>query len=276
MMHDVEVMLPGGLLKDGNIKRQAKFRPLTGRIEETLIELAMDPDRPKYVTAVLNSTLHSIGDESVDVKCVADLCVADRQYLMLRLAAMLDSELMWLKIDCAYCDSSFDVDIRRCDLPVKESGPGYPQVSLSIKDWVIDARVPTGADQECIAGLQSEEKAMKQLLQNCIQLVNGSPPGGEFINRLTAQDIEMIDNALDDMSPAVCNQLLVTCPECNREQLAEIDHYALNSLDANLLYDEVHTLASHYHWSETDILDLPQARRRLYLRMINQSCGITE
>jgi hypothetical protein len=219
--------------------------------------------------------LDSIGDQPANAGRLADLCVADRQYLMLRLAAMLDGEQMWLKIDCGHCDSPFDVDIRRCDLPVKEAGQGFPFVTLRLKEWAIDARVPTGADQERI-GEQSDEDAMKQLLQSCICTVNGEPPGKEFINNLSEPDIEAIDEALDEVSPAVCNQLLVTCPECGREQYAELDHYVLAGMNGQFFYDEVHTLASHYHWSEAAILDLSQAKRRLYLSIINRSIGMTE
>jgi hypothetical protein len=273
-MHGVEVILPGGLPKNGCIEHLARFHPLTGRIEETLIELGRGLDRTGYVTAVLGSTLDCIGSQPADAEHVADLCVADRQYLMLRLAAMFDGEQMWLKVDCGHCDSPFDVDIRRCDLPVKEAGQGFPFVTLRLKEWAIDARVPTGADQERI-GEQSEEEAIKQLLQSCICTVNGEPPGKEFINNLSEPDIEAIDEVLDEVSPAVCNQLLVICPECGREQYAELDHYALAGMNGQFLYDEVHTLASHYHWSETEILDLPQAKRRLYLEKINRSTGMT-
>jgi hypothetical protein len=271
----IEVTLPGGLLKNGRIERQTKFRPLTGRIEQQLIEFGKGIDRSGYVTAVLGFSLDRIGNEPVDAKRVSDLCVADRQYLMLRLAAMLYGEQVWLNVACGHCNVLFDVEMRRCDLPLKEAGQGFPQVTLHMKEWVIELRVPTGADQERIA-TQSDEEAMQQLLQSCIRSVNGEPPDREFINNLSESDIDAIDQALDEISPAVCDQLLVTCPECGREQRAELDHYNFAGLDGRFFYDEVHTLASHYHWSEAEILDLPKARRRMYLDMINRSAGMTE
>ncbi len=270
----MKVILPGGLSKNGCIERRARFRPLTGRLEQALIEFRRGLDRPGYVTAVLGSALESIGNQPADTGSVADLCVADRQYLMLRLAAMLDGEQLWLKVGCSHCDALFDVDIRRCDLPLKQAGPGFPLVTLRVQAWTIDVRVPTGADQERI-GVLSEAEAMQQLLQSCIRSVNGEPPGREFIHNLSEPDIEAIDEALDEVSPAVCHQLLVTCPECGRQQHAELDHYTLAGMNEHYFYDEVHTLASHYHWSEAAILDLPQARRRLYLGMINRSAGMT-
>jgi hypothetical protein len=41
------------------------------------------------------------------------------------------------------------------------------------------------------------------------------------------------------------------------------------------LYDEVHTLAWHYHWSEAEILALPRVRRQLYLSRVDRARGMT-
>ena len=199
-MDGMEIILPGGLSGNGCIEPRVRFSPLTGRIEQALIELETGLDRPGYVTTVLDTVLQSIGDEPTDIKRVADLCVADRQYLMLRLAAILDGEQMWLKATCSDCHAPFDVDIRRCDLPVKKAGQSYPLVTIQLKERQIEARVPTGADQERIGKLPQKE-AMLQLLQCCICSVDGKPPTKAFINNLTSYDIELIDQALDEASP---------------------------------------------------------------------------
>jgi hypothetical protein len=34
------------------------------------------------------------------------------------------------------------------------------------------------------------------------------------------------------------------------------------------LYEEVHHLAYHYHWTERDILELPRSKRRRYLALL--------
>jgi hypothetical protein len=266
----VEVTLPGGLVKNGGIERQARFRLFNGKIEQELIEFEMGLDQPGYVTRVLGSTLESIGNQPVDETQVADLCVADRQYLMLRLAAMLDGEQMWLKVDCLHCESLFDVNLRRCELPLKKAGQDFPLVAIQLPEFALNVRVPTGSDQERIVEL-SEEQSMKTLLQSCILSVNGEPPGKTFVDSLSESDIDAIDVALDETSPAVCTELLVKCPECGKEQVAELNHYHLTGLDGSAFYDKVHTLALHYNWSEAEILNLPQSRRNRYLELINRS-----
>jgi hypothetical protein len=34
------------------------------------------------------------------------------------------------------------------------------------------------------------------------------------------------------------------------------------------LYEEVHHLAFHYHWTEREILELPRTKRRRYLAIL--------
>jgi hypothetical protein len=269
-MQIMEVILPGGLSQDGFIERRARFRPLNGRVEQALIDFDIGANRSAYVTAVLAEVLDSFGDKPADTTQISNLCVADRQFLMLRLAAMFEGEHMWLKVGCGGCDAPFDVELKRCDLPIKQAGAGFPQVSIRLGEREIDARVPTGEDQERIAAL-SEDEAMLQLLRNCIQLVDGEPVETDFIENLSAAEIDKIDTELDEVSPAICDQLLVTCPECGQEQHTKLDHYAHTGIDRYFFYDEIHTLASHYHWSEAAILDLPQQKRRLYLDLINRS-----
>jgi hypothetical protein len=268
----LQVTLPGGLAQNGRIERQAKFRTLTGRIEQTLIESDDSMGKPGYVTRVLGATLDKIGDQPVDTEQVEALCVADRQFLMLRLAAMLDGEQMWLKLRCGKCHALFDVDIRRCDLPVKEAGQGYPISTIQLNDMAVRVRVPSGKDQHKIENLD-EAEAMRLLLQQCIESVDGGSLDKAIIDALGKSEIDAIDDALDELSPAVCNQILVTCPECKKDQQAELDHYQISGMNNHYFHDEIHTLASHYHWSEAEILGLPQSRRRLYIGMINRSVG---
>jgi len=45
----------------------------------------------------------------------------------------------------------------------------------------------------------------------------------------------------------------------------------MSSLDR--LYQEVHVLALHYHWSEHRILALPAAKRQRYLALLARQFG---
>ncbi len=271
----MEVVLPGGLPQNGSIERHARFYALTGKLEQMLIDSDSNGSRIDYVTNLLSGVIQSIGDEPVDKLRVSNLCVADRQYLMLQLGRLLDGEQIWLKLACKKCSELFDVDLRRCDLPIKPAGSEYPEVTLRLNGQVIVARVPTGVDQARIGDV-NESETLTELLKSCILTVDGKAPDYRFVEGLSEAEIDIIDDALDEASPAVCNELLVKCPECKEEQKAVLDHYQQVGLNENYFYDEIHTLASHYHWSEADILDLPQEKRHRYLGLIRRSSNYAE
>lgn len=39
-------------------------------------------------------------------------------------------------------------------------------------------------------------------------------------------------------------------------------------MSTDALYEEVHALALHYHWSESEILGLESTKRQRYLRLL--------
>ena len=272
-MLDMEVWLPGGFPTGQGVERRATFRPLTGRLERLLVEVDRRKSRTAYVTELLSASLECIGSRRADPEAVASLCVADRQFLMLRLAAMLGGELVWLQAVCERCHSMFDVSFRRNELPVVEAGPEFPVVRLMLHDREIEVRVPSGMDQAAVESCGEGEEAVRRLLQSCLLSVDGNPTPEDFMAELSDGDIEAIDASLDEASPAVCSRLQVHCPECGREQQVELDHYAFSYGDGLSLIDEIHTIAMHYHWRESDILDLPTRLRRQYLNLIRQASG---
>jgi len=269
-MDVMDTILPGGLAARGGIERRARFRPLTGQTELALIELDGNTSGPARAGSALVLTLESMGDHAVDAESITSLCTADCQFLLLRLSAMLSGEQQWLKITCGHCDAFFDVDYRRNELPMKEAGEGFPYTRLGLEAGEAELRVPTTADQCGVAGLDDHE-AMLHMLQCSIRSIDDVPPSSAVIRNLSDADVSAIDQALDLLSPAVCNELLVVCPECDGEQSARLDHYTLAGLDGNAIYDEIHTLAIYYHWSETAILNMTRARRHKYLELIDRS-----
>jgi hypothetical protein len=269
-MQDIEVTLPGGLLKNGKLERRALFRPINGKTELALIELEQGLVLPSYVSSVLLLVLDSIGSHAIDVDCVNSLCMGDRQFLMLRLAERLSGDQVWLKATCGQCTSPFDVELRRCELPVKMASRQFPSIKLNLQAGEVEVRVPTAFDQMGIVNM-SEAQAIQELLKRCIESVDGKPPGEAFVRELSEDDISTIDQALDELSPAICNELLVVCPECDKEQSIKLDHYNLTALRGGTFYNEIHTIAMYYHWGEEEILNMPRARRRRYIDLIDRS-----
>jgi hypothetical protein len=67
------------------------------------------------------------------------------------------------------------------------------------------------------------------------------------------------------MAPEVAEEATAACPECDAENRIEIDPYLTLIAASPTIYEEVHLIASTYHWSEAAVLALPRDRRKRYL-----------
>jgi hypothetical protein len=267
------VKLPGGIRIDGALKRNFRFKPVTGSLEIALSESAgEDGNTPARITAILCEALAELGDSAVSLSSVRNLSVGDRQYLMSRLATHIDDQLIWLTAECGRCRELFDVSMRFADLPVKEAGADYPETTVVTDYGRLRVRVPTGADQEAIAAVEDEAEALKLLLQRIISFDESSR--AVDAGRLSKAEIDTIETRVEAMAPEIATHLQTRCPGCETENQVPISSYAALQRPAGDLYAEIHRLASTYHWSEAGILELPRARRQLYLQLIDESRGM--
>jgi hypothetical protein len=210
-----------------------------------------------------------VGDRSASPALVEELAVADRQYLLLRLGALLHGDHFWATATCPHCRAPFDLGLSRSQLPVKAAEPGFPFFALDSAGHSLVVRAPTGADQAHLARLP-EERAVRALLQRCLVSVDGQPTPPDFADGLTAAEVARIEALLDEGAPAVGTQVSTHCPECAAALVVEVDPYLPARWRRRDLYGEVHVIAGRYHWSEADILALPRERRQLYLELIGQ------
>jgi hypothetical protein len=194
--------------------------------------------------------------------------VADRRYLMLRLLAELQGEEFWISASCAQCAARFDLGLDRSRIPLKPAGEGFPFAVAQLWGRSVQLRVPDGADQAAIAE-ESPHTALEHMLGRCVVAVDGEAVA--LPQQPSEQDIGVIEAALDAVSPDVASQLLTRCPECGCEQVVEYDPCVFPPDAVAGLYEEVHVLASHYHWAERDILAMPRSRRRMYLGFVERS-----
>lgn len=278
--------LPGGLLEDGALQRAFAFRPVDGALELALSDAtAQASSTPDAVTRVLTAALARIGERPATVARVEALCVADRQYLMRALQTYLKRDPDWLSATCGHCAAKFDLRVDVAALPVTPAGPGFPFASVKARgrDW--RARLPTGADQIWLAQQPAEDLPRRLAAR---LLVDGRKEGGRKEGDDEALDeaavsqvgaaldeavIAQLDAALDAVAPAVVLQLAATCPECGKPNSVALEPYGALVRSTEHLLADVHRLASHYHWSEADILSLPLERRRAYLDLIERARG---
>jgi hypothetical protein len=259
--------LPGGLYIDGTLRRDYRFKPLCGALELSLAEAAAeDGCTADKVTAMLACALATLAGQEPDRLLVATLVVGDRQFLMRQLSALLDDSPRWLTASCTACQTRFDLSYRPSTLPVKHAGEGFPERSVQIGDDCYRLRLPTGADQAGLDLGKGPDEQQRELLARLLQ------PAAD-VSTLSRQDIEKLDQTLEAMAPEVALQLLAACPQCQAENTVGVDPYQSLDCSADALLGEIHRLASTYHWSQRDILELPRRRRHHYLQLIDGNRG---
>ncbi len=264
--------LPGGLWDGEQRQRDFAFAQVTGEFELTLLENAASAaPLPRRVTAVLAAALAHVGNARPGSDALHGLAIADRQFLMRCLAQVLGYDTLWLAPTCEACHERFDVQVEQSLLPVKEAGASFPFATAETSWGHCRLRVPTGADQEAAASIPDDGGATRFLA--CCCMVDPIPG---VVPELGDDDMHRIEDALEAAAPEVATFAESRCPECGHPNRIYIDPYACLTTGSDALWDEIHELATAYHWSERDILALPRERRRTYLRRIARSHGVAE
>ena len=263
------MLLPGGLLRHGELRRRVRLREPDGFLELLIAEAPRGTGSfHDGVSRVLGALVDDVEGESFGYEAAGDLCVADRQFLMHRATTALGMTHHWISTSCVECSTTFEVEVDFDVLPVGEAGPGFPFVTVDIEAGPLELRVPTGSDEVAIGTVGDGAEAERALLRRCVVR-------GELPEVLPAGDLARIEAALDEVSPWVVTELAGSCPACGATHPVALDPYVVMRRSTSELYDEVHTLAWHYHWSEAEILALPRVRRQLYLSRIDRARGMT-
>lgn len=274
--------------ESGVLHRHVEFAALSGREEELLAD---GKNRPAsaLVTTILSHCVLRIGLISpVSEEVARALLIADRQYLLLKLREATFGDRVQSTILCAWpsCGKEVDIDFLTGGVPVRESeekGPIYG-MELSQEAALTDEgerlrevvfRLPNGGDQEEIAPVLHENEAMAltMLLGRCIQKIGPSKkPVNELIGRLSPMACMEIEKRMAQVAPHVELDINANCPECGRDFTVPFDlhdfFFGELRVSSELLYQEVHYLAYHYHWSEQDIIGMSREKRRMYIDVL--------
>lgn len=265
------MLLPGGIWNEGRLNRDFRFKQVTGGLELALAETVhFEVSHPARVSHALALALEHVGGREANLEQVRELSVADRQYLARLLACHLRREKDWYNATCTSCEAGLDVRLRPSELPWKPAGESFPFVDVDTSQGSLRFRVPTGADQEAVAAIEDETEAVRTLVGRLIVLEKRDSASPDF----SAADIEAIESAIEAVAPELVVRVPTQCPECGTQTLLQVDPYACLHAGPQSLLREIHQLASMYHWSEKEILDLPRERRRRYLALLEEARGM--
>lgn len=257
--------LPGGLpLGDGRRLEQVCLRPLSGHEEDWLAHHGNAP-AAVAVSALLDGCVLPVRELPDEGRLARRLLAGDRDFLILQLRRLTLGDQVHAVLDCPSCQNKIDVTFDAAAFPVEKS-PQPVQSEYAAGPRAIRFRLPSGEDQEAVAGL-AVDAAADALLSRCLLDPSVLP--------LTPGEQREIIEEMERLSPKVELELDIHCPECGCAYVTPFDMTAFFFQEVRLKRErflrEVHTLALYYHWSEADILRLPRPRRRAYLELLSEA-----
>jgi len=282
------VLLPGGFVDaEGLPHREVELAPLTGFDEEFLAGVDSAGGCASLVTALLTRCVKRVGRlERVTTSLVRDLLVGDRDFLMLKLRETTFGKKLDAVLYCgdSNCGKPMDVTLNIDDFApeAKPVASRFFALDLPVPEsrsdkFSVEFRLPTGADQEATAlsVANGEEPVIDPLFARMIARVNEETRvDQDLVGSLPAALKLAIEAEMEKLAPQLTIELEIVCVECKKtfSTLLDLSSFFLAEIKQGLrsLDREVHFLAWHYHWPESDILGLTRRKRRGYIGLIQE------
>jgi hypothetical protein len=237
--------------------------------------------RPYLVTQLLRCcTTAGTGkghqqDKDFDPGFFWDLTLAKRIETLLVIATSggVSSLLFQLRCSRQTCAELIEIELSMDEITgLQPPGGNTAGFCIQINGTDYFFRKPTGFDQVnwLNASFADEDDAVASMIRTLWIVPGEAAPPGHFRNR---EWIEAIDEGMKAADPLVHFNITVGCPVCGEksECFIDLEEFLLQKLHKvqQRLLDEIHCLASHYHWSEEQILAILPHRRRHYLSLID-------
>ncbi len=266
------VAIPHGVARDHGLVRELRLRTVTSEDHAFLLDAAGSTTPNQRANALLERCL----DEDDAATLVASLVAGDREALLLQLRRLTLGETLDSVLPCAECGEPMELELRVGDLLVDAYEAPRSSYELTIDvahpALVVRFRLPTVADvREAAASASADaDDARSHLLARCVSDADGSP-----ISAAGGEAADAIEAAMAERDPQAEIELDLTCPSCATPFSIVFDtaSFLLQELDARAaaLFEEVHALALHYHWSEREILAMSPSRRERYISLLADS-----
>ena len=254
-------------------------RPLNGFDEEFLIESTSAMLPAQRVNALLERCTSVPGADAQSGATVRSLSAGDRELVAMELRRLTFGDRLTTTLNCSRqgCGLRLDLDLQLADF-VRTASPGSPRQEREFVDgtWRVYFRLPTGADQEAAASAAAASgvaAGVQVLLDRCVSRAENVQTGEAVpANHLPLHAVEQLAAAMADLDPLAEIRLEVQCPHCGSStpMLFDAGLYLCDEIASrgDALLREVHLLAYHYGWSESDILGMSRRKRRRYIELL--------
>ena len=214
-------------------------------------------------------TLLCIGHADVSRDELAALSIAERNLLLLRLRQLTFGAQLEGVASCEQCGAvmefSLPVTGLIADLELQR-GAGFVEWEQGGRRMRL--REVTSVDLIASLNESSPDAAEESVLRRCVHADSAGPD----IDVTELTRLPSIRSSFDRLHEAAELRCVLTCPQCQQSATLDLDIANFLWLEvrhaAKRLIEDIHLLASHYGWSEADILRMSPRRRDAYLEML--------
>jgi hypothetical protein len=223
----------------------ASIRELTGE-DERLVQGA--------------DTRSAVGllERVVEGVAVRSLTAADRDRLLARIQGLTYGNRITSSAHCPGCGNLFDLSFELSALVAQVDSQREP-LAMPQDDGTF--RTTRGShfrlpDSE----MELAARGPRELMASCL------------MSRAAGDTDEDIEAAMEAVAPLIDVDLDAGCPECGKHQQVRfnIQSYLLEALlrERRTLFFEIHSLASAYGWTLTELFSLRRSERRLLVELV--------
>jgi hypothetical protein len=242
-------------------------RPFAEDPADLDIDFAAMP-RVDVVTRLLAQCLQRANGDAIDIEAALHWPVPERLQGLLAIARASRGATLRAVASCGHAGCAMQIEVE-LGVDAFAAAASTEIVWQSPEGSAIRLRLPTGNDLSAWRAPLREHGAAAEawLARRLILSIDGRRCDDDAV--LPDHWLAPLAAALQDADPLTALTIDVQCPGCERMQPVQVDLEplliaALRACQAELDQD-IHQLATHYHWSEAAIVALPAWRRRRYV-----------
>jgi len=200
---------------------------------------------------------------------VADWPLGRRNRALVELRSACFGSTLQCWTPCPQCGEKIELNLAADSIVANEHGNQQPEPTVTVDGETF--RLPTSRD---LARIATEPALAPDPGAAAIHLLRACRVAEEPAadTSWSEEELEKIGESMAKADPLAEILLGFECPACLHicSEALDLPTFLWAEIDALVrrLLLEVHTLASAYGWSEREILSLSDARRRLYLEMV--------
>jgi hypothetical protein len=224
--------------------------------------------RPVIVTDLLRLCLRAQDGHGFDAAQVRSWTIAQRLQGVLAIAFATTGARISAVTSCTAADCREEIEIELGLDGFANDAP--PTITWQTHDGhQVQSRLPNGDDQD---GWYQQSRSTgsvdeRWFAARLVTSIDGVAPPAEFA--MPVQWLDGVAAACAEIDQLTDLTVGVSCPVCEASLAVALDLESLLLVglerQQRRLVEEVHHLASAYHWAEDDIVNLPAWRRARYL-----------